>query len=290
MLFNEKRIREKWEQIQEESPRNKRSIRTQEELIKQWNKRKKRGETRKSSNRWRNRSREKIINILKNEGALAAGIKILDIGAGPGRFTIPMARIAREVTALEPAAERVKILKENLEKEKIENVNIIIRPWQEIKIGKEEMEDKYDLVFASMTPGIEDPNTIEKMITASNKYCYISTFSGNRWGGAYKELWEHFFAENIGENPGDIVYYINFLYANGYRPTVKFFTDYQRQYTPEEAVSRLLSFFWRYRDINFEDEQFIKNYVEENTSDGVFTKTPKSCSGMLLWNVNENYK
>ncbi len=37
----------------------------------------------------------------------------------------------------------------------------------------------FALVFASMSPGVQDPETLEKVMQASRNFCYRSTFSGD---------------------------------------------------------------------------------------------------------------
>ena len=50
---------------------------------------------------------------------------ILDIGAGPGSFTIPFAQHIQSVTAIEPSKGMVAVLKENAKELNVENINII---------------------------------------------------------------------------------------------------------------------------------------------------------------------
>ena len=50
---------------------------------------------------------------------------MLDIGAGPGSFTIPFAQHIKSVTAIEPSKGMVAVLKENAKELNVENINII---------------------------------------------------------------------------------------------------------------------------------------------------------------------
>ncbi len=51
---------------------------------------------------------------------------LVDFGAGTGYFTLPLAKLFREVYAVDINAERLKYLRERLEEEGITNVKLII--------------------------------------------------------------------------------------------------------------------------------------------------------------------
>jgi hypothetical protein len=138
-----------------------------------------------------------------------------------------------------------------------------------------------------MTPGVQDPETLQKMIAASRWFCYLSAFSGRRWEQAYCDLWQRFFGEDIGENPGDIIYPFGLLYAMGYRPGLRFASNQQVQEQPvEEAVEELLRFFWSYMDIAVGVRQVVEEYVQERSQSGIFRQETNVCHGMMLWRVD----
>jgi len=60
---------------------------------------------------------------------LQADDTVLDIGAGTGRWSIPMARICKKVTALDALPGMLEILPENADAEKVTNINPVIGDW-----------------------------------------------------------------------------------------------------------------------------------------------------------------
>ncbi len=276
-----------WQDARENSPMRRRRCRIVDEVIENWNRRAQCYAQRTSEQNARERQKM-VIAMLEKEGALRPGFSVLDIGAGPGNYTIPFARLCRQVTAVEPAAEMVRILKDKVAAEQLENVRIIQRTWQEVRVEEEGMTGQFDLVFASMTPGVQDPETLEKMIKASRGYCYLSAFSGQRWGRAHRDLWQRFFNEDMGGNPGDILYPFGLLYAMGYRPNLRFVANRRmREHRMEKAIEELTRFFWNYMDITPEVRQVIEEYVREHARDGVFQQETGGCWGMMLWRVND---
>jgi len=60
---------------------------------------------------------------------LEPGMSVLDIGAGVGRWTIPLAARAHRVTAVEPVEGMRQVLRERLEAGGVTNASIVEEPW-----------------------------------------------------------------------------------------------------------------------------------------------------------------
>lgn len=59
---------------------------------------------------------------------------VIDVGAGPGRYTIPLAEMARAVIAVEPSPIMTGYLRENLTAKGIGNVSIVPRRWEDAEV------------------------------------------------------------------------------------------------------------------------------------------------------------
>ncbi|MDU5734197.1 MAG: class I SAM-dependent methyltransferase [Veillonella sp.] len=72
----------------------------------------------------------KVYAVLSH--ILTPDSTLLDIGAGPGSFTIPFAQHIKSVTAIEPSKGMVAVLKENAKELGVENFNIIEEMVQDL--------------------------------------------------------------------------------------------------------------------------------------------------------------
>ena len=89
----------------------------------------------------------KVYAALSN--VLTADSTMLDIGAGPGSFTIPFAQHIKSVTAIEPSKGMVQVLKENAKESGVENFNIIEELIQDLpQDGSSDFQ--FDLVAVSL--------------------------------------------------------------------------------------------------------------------------------------------
>lgn len=274
-----------WEQVTQRGLDRPQARRTEQEMLENWSRRA--GSFARRTGQGGER-RNEIIKMLTQEGALQPESQVLDIGAGPGNFTLLLAQTAARVTALEPAAEMMKILRDRVAAEGMTNIAYLPLTWQEVDLQKEGMLAQFDLVFASMTPGIRDSVTLEKMMAASRGYCYYSGFAGLHYSSAQKELLEIFLgkeAVNKGLG-GNILYPFLYLYAKGYRPHLRFRTqEHIQESSPEEAVEDLEGYLGHYLELTSEVREEVRAYVRAGTVQGVFRTERKITQGMMLWRV-----
>lgn len=80
------------------------------------------------------------------EPLLAGCRSALDVGAGCGALTVPLARRLERVTALEPAPAMVAALRERLARARLRNVRILPQPWDEAAVSR------HDLLVAANVP------------------------------------------------------------------------------------------------------------------------------------------
>ena len=232
--------------------------------------------------------KERIFSMLKDAGAFEPGIRVLDIGAGPGAWAIPMAKAGARVTALEPSRGMVEILQEKMAEEGIGADRICIdqRAWQDVDVEKEGFQGQFDLVFASMSPGVNDPETLDKAMKASRKFCYLSTFSGGGMRGSYNTLWQDITGRELEAEAWDFIYPFSYVYALGYRPKIDFQTwSVTRKDPVDEAIDNILFFVRGAEEITPDIRQKVGAYVNAHAVEGLFHQAHQVCQGIMLWQV-----
>ena len=232
--------------------------------------------------------KERIFSMLKDAGALEAGTRVLDIGAGPGSWAIPMVKAGATVTALEPSAGMVEILKEKMAEKGIGSDRICIdqRAWQDVDVEKEGLSGQFDLVFASMSPGVNDPETLNKAMRASRKFCYLSTFSGGGMRDGYNKLWQNVTGRELETVSWDFIYPFSYVYALGYRPRTDFITwSISRKEPIDEAVDNIIFFVRGAEDVTPEIREKVIAYVTEHAVNGFFHQEHTICQGIMLWQI-----
>jgi SAM-dependent methyltransferase len=277
-----------WLEAKNRSPANRRERHDDSETMERWSDRAP-GYAEHSESEASRARREWVLDWLEGAGALQAGYRVLDIGAGPGNYAIPMANKAAEVTAVEPARGMAAILERRVEAAGIGNIRIVEKSWEEVDLQALGWKAAFDLVFASMSPGVSHPDMLEKMIVASGSFCYLSGWSGDRWGKwglAQAELWPQIFGEELGDYPSDVLYPFGMLYASGYRPELRFVRPgVHLEMEVEQAVRELADHFDRYVEVDEKIRGTIHTYVRANSRGGTFSQEYTTCQGFLLWSI-----
>jgi len=197
-----------------------------------------------------------------NELPLTSGSKVLDIGSGPGRLAIPIAKRVSHVTAVEPATGMMDILKENMEKQGIDNISCVSKRWEDVDV-ENDLDAPYDVIIASFSLGMPDINeAIQKMQQVSSKYVYLYWFAGTTpWEKHSIILWPALYGTNYVPGPKcDVLY--NVLYNKGIYPEMHVFSmDYTNYFScMDEAMD-----FYRDRYVieTQEQENLLRNYFRD---------------------------
>lgn len=203
---------------------------------------------------------DELVSKIKIE----EGDTVLDIGCGNGAITIPLAKKAKSVTALDSSVNMLNILQEKAAVEKLSNIKIINKAIEDV----EDSEIGYhDVVVASRSlNGIPDIQPVlEKINKIAQKYVYV-TF----WGVDNREF-ENKISELLGRETHkhpDFSIILNILQGMGIQPNVELLKSNTRNFysSMEEALDRIE---WKVGDLN----RYERNLVKEHLS-GVLAKEP----------------
>src|SRR5438270_582726 len=64
---------------------------------------------------------------------------VLDVGAGAGRYSLPVASMVRRLTAIEPSAGMRASFAEELERRGITNVDIVADSWEDARVEQHDV-------------------------------------------------------------------------------------------------------------------------------------------------------
>ncbi|NLW91325.1 MAG: class I SAM-dependent methyltransferase [Syntrophomonadaceae bacterium] len=226
---------------------------------------------------------DRVFGFLRGHGALDQNIRILDIGSGPGSFAIPFATLGNQVTALDPSRRMLDLFAQSVPDHLKDNIETIEGIWEDIDPVSRGWTGCYDLVFASMCPGINEQSLIEKMMICSRQWCYISAFSGPRHFEVYDEIFQTVAGHPYPNHFNDIIFHFNLIYALGYKPVIQFV---ESSFVQKETVENIQKEVYRLLpEATGKSESVIEEVIARHTIDGEVHQQVSSTVGMMLWRV-----
>lgn len=117
------------------------------------------------------------------------GSRVLDIGAGPGRYAVPLAVRGCRVTVVEPSPVMRESLAENMRKNKTQDIRIIPKRWEDVT--RQELCGPFDVVIASYSLTMMDiGKAIAKMQACCAGTIHLFWFlTPPAWAQVNKDLW-----------------------------------------------------------------------------------------------------
>jgi FkbM family methyltransferase len=144
---------------------------------------------------WDARAQEFNKRVMKNKEransqvailGLTAEETVLDVGAGTGRLALPMARLAKSVTAFDQSAGMLSCLQENMTAEGLKNIRCIQKNWQDVADGELE---QHDVVLSSNSLGVYDLRAaLAKMDSLAKRAVYIFTFADGKRDDGFRQF------------------------------------------------------------------------------------------------------
>jgi SAM-dependent methyltransferase len=209
---------------------------------------------------------------------------VLDIGAGPGTLTIPLAKTVEHVTVVEPSGGMLTCLKENAANCGLTNITCINKKWEDVHPGVD--LDEYDVVIASYSLSMIDMKAaLSKMNEIARQCVHLFTFMGGPiWD--YVELWPRLYGEEYQAGP-DYIYLYNILYDMGIYANVEISTTKQHFSSPDEAVEQWKENLYQSAP---EAEEVIRSHLSTKLVNEDGTLWSKNKIASISWRKDDENK
>ncbi len=231
--------------------------------------------------------REKIIDQLRQKDFFRKTSHVLDIGCGPGIYSIAFAKECESVTALDLSSEMLTYGEQNAKKEQLKNIEFIQEAWENIDIHALGWEGKFDLVFASMCPGINSADALKKMVEASGDACFLSHFV-ERKNVIKEELMQQLDLPSKRSYENSIYLAFNLLWNMGYYPQIEYIdTMWEDVFTLEEMEKEYMQYFSLIKPCTIKEQkqvhQQVHQFLLEHQEDGKIKEQTQAKIGLLYW-------
>ena len=209
---------------------------------------------------------------------------VLDVGSGPGTLTLPLARLVRQVTAVDYAERMLEILQQEAEQADLSNIAVCRGAWQDDWQGLG--FEPHDVAIASRSLAVDDLRAaLEKLDAFGTKAVFISDRVG---AGPFEP--EVFKAVGRKFNPGpDYIFTVNLLYSMGIHANVGFIDAGTRVFADHEAAFDSVA--WMVDEPSPEEGRKLQAYVDDRLRalpDGSWTLAGvKPARWAVIWWLKE---
>jgi len=222
-----------------------------------------------------------LVHGWCEEGLLDQGSLVLDIGCGPGTYTLPLGEQAGKVVAMDTSANMLRMLNEEAQRQGLQNIRPYHANWNHIN-----PQGEYDLVFAANSPAIHNRKTLLKISEASRRCCMLICYAGKETPALRHHLWQAVMGEKLQGNTSDISYPFNILYREGFFPNLRF---HRQEYSYTENVDRVLENYRVYFQIfgkkGLSVERILEDCVKEYSVNGLVQETVAYKQAVMWWPV-----
>ncbi len=229
-----------------------------------------------------------FFNLLSEAGFSPEGSRVLDIGCGPGSLSLPLAEVGADVTAIDISPRMLDRLAETA-KEKGLSIMTKVCSWWSADIDLLNLRNSFDLVIASMTPGIRDLETFDRMVACSRGYCYYSSYMKNGPDKIPPDLYCRVMGESPQTRPfsSGFFYPFMYLYAQGIHPLVRMYRKTVRyEESWEEAAERAIEDINHTRVLSQEFKREIMDYYKSLSVNGRYSSDDEMYNAMMVWHVS----
>ena len=128
---------------------------------------------------------KRIVDRLFEVGVFQGNDCIMEIGSGPGTYSLEIAPRARILVCMDSSPSMLDRLKSESKRRGITNIECFVKDWTEYVPSK-----GYDACIATLCPGTGSPESIERMEATARRSCALVSWVVNHGDDLDAMIWK----------------------------------------------------------------------------------------------------
>lgn len=205
---------------------------------------------------------ERIIERLFEAEVLKPEYSVLEVGSGPGTYSLKLAPRVRILTCMDSSENMLDILFKSVREKGFTNVERFLADWNKYTPKK-----GYDACIATLCPGSGSEESLIRMEKSARRICIIVSWYANHGDDLNEKIWKELgrdYSYDIRKSTG----VQDWLRENGREFKLEMFNTHIIQDVHlAEMIKREKSAFKAYGQRDVED--IVRNLLEPYTKDGI---------------------
>lgn len=219
-------------------------------------------------------------------GMIHKDSRVLDIGCGPGGYSLLMAKGAAEVLGLDISPRMIRHAQAAATAQNIANASFEVANFCDIDVEERGWRGAFDMVFASFCPAVRNAQNLLKMCDVSRKWCYFGSYTA-RTSSIHDEIRRIFTGGSYALFSQQPLYYaFNILLAAGYFPQVQYRDNVWKRDNDVQSLVNFYSRMYAVTDPALLDQAQTALQAHAD-ADGILHEELNSKVAWLYWDVTQ---
>ena len=222
---------------------------------------------------------EEIVNHLHASGIIGREKTVLELGSGPGTYSLKIAPLVRTITCLDTSPRMLDRLFSSAKELRLHNLKRL-----QVDFKDYAPEERHSVVISALCPGAGSMEFLRKMERCADISCANIGWIENGWDDVCSEVWKAL-GRNYSFDFRKATTVAENLRAMGQSPEIlEFSAKIELSLQLDEALLKLIEEFRPY-NIGPELEPAIRKVIEPMAEDGVIHYRRTNRLRLITWNL-----
>ncbi len=220
---------------------------------------------------------ERIWGLLEDMSVLPEDGTALDIGCGTGSLTAMLASKCSRVLGVDISPGMLSLARDRCSS--LGNVKFLCQSWEDFSPAR-----RYDLVFSSFCPAVDDVRSVMRMDAMSDGTCCIVSLGGSSGDRLAFDIWEELGYPGISMEGFDPIFPYRILMEMDRAPSLRRFDVHEEtEMAEEDMVHHLVRYFSLFHRVDEKVRHTIAENVQRKSNRGRFTLREDRTVSILKW-------
>ena len=219
----------------------------------------------------------RIVDRLFDLKVLRSEDCVLEVGSGPGTYSLEMAPRVRILTCMDSSPRMLKRLSDRAEAIGLKNIELFLKDWTLYQPRK-----GYDVCIATLCPGSGNPESIERMEGSARRSCALVSWVDNHGDDLNAAIWKEL-GKDYGYGFRHSTKTEDWLTDNGRNPRVEILTAHIAvDLNLSDLAQKERSAFSAY-GVDIDAEGMIRKILGDELDGDVYHYSAENRMKLIVW-------